>query len=157
MLKRHKLFLLSVWEKMIEGLMESAIGILLYFFPGQKLHDILNYFIRYELSEDPDDWLMSHAQILFSHFSITGQNFLSFYLLSHGVVKIFLVYNLLKKRYWAYPVALLVFIAFTVYQIHLYLQAHALWMLVLIVLDVLVVISTGLEYKHILKLQKKDA
>jgi uncharacterized membrane protein len=36
-------------------------------------------------------------------FSVGTQNFDVFYLLSHGIVKLFLVAALLKNKLWAYP------------------------------------------------------
>lgn len=150
----HKFFLLSVFIKLLEGLFESVIGVFLYFFPATTLNNLLNYFVRIELGEDPDDWLMTHLVQNLPQISIETQNFLAFYLFSHGLVKLVLVYSLLKKHYWAYPIALVVFTLFTIYQVHLYLLQHSPWMIALIIMDILVVILTSIEYKHILSEKK---
>lgn len=152
----HRLFIISIIIKFLEGLSESLIGIFLYLFPGQQLYSFFNYFVTIELSEDANDPVAIYLKQAIQGFTDSSQHFLVFYLLSHGIIKIVLIYFLFKKLYWAYPVAIIAFSLFTVYQTYLYLQQHSLWMLVFIGLDVMVVWLTTLEYRHILHLKKNE-
>src|SRR6266480_595407 len=71
------------------------------------------------------------------------------YLLWHGAVKVGLVAALLRGQRWAYPAAIVAFLAFLVYQISRYAHTHAPELLVLSVLDVLVILLTWLEYRRL--------
>ena len=68
------------------------------------------------------------------------------YLLWHGVVKVGLVTALLLRRRWAYPVAILAFLLFLLYQVYRYSHTYAPELLVLSVIDVIVIVLTWFEY-----------
>jgi uncharacterized membrane protein len=101
------------------------------------------------LSEDPKDAMANYLIREISKISASSQIFGSFYLLSHGVIKVFLVISLLQRRLWAYPAAIVFFTAFMLYQIYRYQLTHSLWLIFLTVLDFLVVIFTLLEYRNL--------
>ncbi|HVH78741.1 MAG TPA: DUF2127 domain-containing protein, partial [Stellaceae bacterium] len=69
------------------------------------------------------------------------------YLLSHGAVKLALVVALLCGMLWAYPVSIVVFTAFIVYQLCLFTLSHAIGLIVLTVFDLLVIWLIWLEYR----------
>ena len=74
--------------------------------------------------------------------------FISLYLLSHGIVKLGLIIALWKEKRWAYPLAIVVFGGFIVYQIYKYAIQPSLVLLVLTDLDMAVIILTWLEWRH---------
>src|SRR4051812_1637074 len=47
-----------------------------------------------------------------------GSSVGAFYFLSHGIVKVFLVWGLITKRLWAYPVSMFLLGIFSLYQIY---------------------------------------
>lgn len=65
------------------------------------------------------------------------------------MVKLFIVYNILKKKYWAYPLAIVAFSAFAIYQTYLYISSPSIIMAILIVMDVVTAILTYIEYRNI--------
>jgi uncharacterized membrane protein len=71
-----------------------------------------------ELIEDPNDFVAIHLLSIAQNFTVGTQHFYAFYLLSHGVVKVFLVIGLLRNKLWAYPVSLVVLGLFIVYQLY---------------------------------------
>ncbi len=77
------------------------------------------------------------------------QRFLALYLLGHGVVKLWLIVGLLRERLWYYPVALVVFALFIVYQLYRFSFTHSVWLLLISVVDVVVIGLTWHEYRYL--------
>jgi uncharacterized membrane protein len=100
-----------------------------------------------ELAEDPRDLIANYFLYAASHLSLSGQRFAAAYLLSHGVIKIGLVWALLKRKLWAYPLSIIVFGAFIVYQLYRYTFTHGLGLIALSVFDLLVIWLIYLEYR----------
>ena len=73
------------------------------------------------------------------------------YLVTHGVIKIVLVVNLLRNRLWAYPAAIVVFILFGLYQTYYLLLGYSFWLLALTILDVIIIVLTWHEYRYRLR------
>ena len=71
--------------------------------------------------------------------SIGTKHFVAFYLLSHGAVKLWVIIGLMRERLWYYPVALVIFTLFIVYQIHRYTLTHSVSLLLITVIDLVVI------------------
>src|SRR6266404_2415578 len=101
----HELFKISILLKGLHALLELVGGLFLLFVSTGTIARILTWLTRNELIEDPHDitarFLLHAGQQLLS-----GKQFASLYLLSHGAIKIGLVIGLLKNRLWAYPASL---------------------------------------------------
>jgi uncharacterized membrane protein len=83
---------------------------------------------------------------LAQNFTVSTQRFYAFYLLSHGVIRVFLVVGLLRNKPWAYPVSLVVFGLFIVYQLYRFSYTHGIGLIVLTVFDVIVMGLIWREY-----------
>jgi len=83
---------------------------------------------------------------LAQNFSVQEQNFYAFYLLSHGVVKLFLVVGLLKGKLWSYPASLIVLGLFILYQLYRYSYTHGVGLIALTVFDIVVMALIWHEY-----------
>ena len=81
------------------------------------------------------------------NFSVAQHDFFAFYLLSHGVVKLILVYGLLKEKLWAYPASFVVFGAFIVYQLYRYSFTHEVSLIGLSIFDLFVIALAVHEYR----------
>jgi uncharacterized membrane protein len=142
-----RIFDVSVTLKGIDGLLEVVGGILLLFLSPDKLNAIVQFLTQHELSEDPNDLIATHL-VRYAHtFTTSVSLFLAAYLLSHGLVKIFLVVAVLNEKLWAYPLMiafLLIFIAYQVYQLALKLS---IGLLLLTLFDLFIVLLTVLEYR----------
>jgi len=127
--------------------METAGGVLLWLMKPSAMDWALHFLFQHELSRDPHDFFARH--VLHFHASLTHGSvvFASLYLLTHGAVKIVLAVALWMNDLWAYPLAIFVFGAFTVYQIYRYSHTHSIALLVLTVLDIAIVLLTWAEYR----------
>jgi uncharacterized membrane protein len=106
--------------------------VLLLAFPPSTIHRFIVELTHNELS-----------------LSAGAERFAALYLLSHGVIKVVLVYALLKGKLWAYPWAMAVFAGFGVYQIYRYFVHPSGWLIALTVLDVAVILLTWAEWRRL--------
>ena len=149
--KIHLVFVVSVLLKALNGVLEILLGIAFLF--TSALAGIIQTLIQSELIEDPAD-LVANAIQNFLPFLTHSQYFISIYLLSHGIIKIFLVAGLLRNKLWAYPAALVVFTLFIVYQLYRYSFTHSIWLILLTIFDLFVIWLTWHEYR-VLQMQKR--
>jgi uncharacterized membrane protein len=145
----HLLFSISVIGKGLDGVLEVAGGVLLFFVPPTRIHSTLRVLTQHELSEDPRDLIAGYLLNSTRHLTVAVTTFAALYLLWHGIVKIGLVAALLLKRRWAYPAAIAAFSLFLAYQLYRYSHSHAPELLVLSIVDVIVIYLTWLEYKRL--------
>lgn len=141
--------LVGVFLKGVDGALEMlGAALLLAAGPGQ-ISRIVWALTRHELSEDPHDFVATHLLQAARHLSKGAERFASVYLASHGILKIALVWALLRSKLWAYPLAIVVFVGFGVYQMYRYALSHSPAMLALTALDVFVILLTWLEYRRL--------
>lgn len=145
----HIVFNISIVAKGIDGVLEIAGGILLFFISPAQVSRILRALTQHELSEDKHDVIARYLFNIIHHFYAGAELFASIYLLWHGAVKVALVVALLLKQRWAYPTAMIAFLLFIAYQLYRYSHTHAFSLIVLSVIDVFVIIMTWLEYKRL--------
>jgi uncharacterized membrane protein len=80
---------------------------------------------------------------------VGGKGFAAIYLLSHGVIKLTLVWALLGGKLWAFPVSMVVFGGFIVYQLYRYTFTHEWMLIALSIFDIFVIALIYLEYRAI--------
>ncbi len=145
----HRLFNISLFLKGLTGVFEIILGVAAAFISRDLLLYWVNLLTRRELLQDPGDVFAQYMITTAQQYSISAQLFVSVYFLIHGFVKILLIYALLKQKLWAFPVAIIVFGLFLACQIYEYIQSPQLSLVVLSVLDIIVIVLTYIEYKHI--------
>lgn len=79
----------------------------------------------------------------------SAKSYVFWYLFSHGVVRAGLAYSLLKEYLWAYPVALVVLAAFTIYQVDLLINHFSIGLVGLIIFNLLVFALTWYEWRRL--------
>ncbi|MEP7162571.1 MAG: DUF2127 domain-containing protein, partial [Candidatus Moraniibacteriota bacterium] len=121
----HLFFEMSVILKGIHAVIEVVGGLALFVISQEFIVHTLYSITQEELNEDPRDFIATSLLSSASQFTVGGQHFAAFYLLSHGLLKGFLVANLLREKLWAYPAAIVVFGFFIVYQTYRYSITHS--------------------------------
>ena len=150
----HVGFDIGLLLKALNALAEIIGGFALFFLPHERLKTLITFVTRGELLEDPNDFIMNHLINLGQSFGINLWHFMIFYLLSHGIIKLTVLFLLWKKKLWAYPLSVAVFIGFIIYQLHRFTSSNSIFMLLLTILDIVMIVLTILEYKRIKKEQK---
>ena len=145
----HVLFQLTLLCKALFAAAEILAGIGAYFVTQQFVFELVDRLTRLELFQDPHDLIASYLYTSAQHFSVSTRNFTAVYLLSHGVVKLWLIVGLLREKLWYYPLAIAVFGLFVVYQLYRFNLSHSLWLIVITVIDVVVIALTWHEYRYV--------
>lgn len=73
----------------------------------------------------------------------------SIFLISHGIIKLALVYALLKEILWAYPYALGILIVFLIAQIYALIISPGIGMAVLVLLDIFIIVIVYGEWQKL--------
>ncbi|MGC9602379.1 MAG: DUF2127 domain-containing protein [Minisyncoccia bacterium] len=76
------------------------------------------------------------------------QLFVAAYLLFHGMMNLFLSYNLYKNHLWAYSFTAVFTSTFLIYQVYRLAHTHSLVLFIVSILDFIFIILTWHEYKH---------
>ena len=153
----HISFLIGIIGKGIDGILEIIGGVVVMFINPVLLNRVVRLLFAHELSEDPRDKLANYLLKAAQDFSLSTQIYSSIYLISHGVIKVFLIMALLKRKIWAYPLAIGVFSLFIIYQIYRYALTHSILLIFLSILDAFVIIFTWLEYETVKKVALRNA
>lgn len=141
---------IGVVLKGIDGAVELAVGLLLWLAP-ETLASLLGRAAD-ELASETSTFRQDLAIAIgrLDHDLAYGPlTFVIVFLILHGVVKLALVYCLLKKLYWAYPYALALLGLFLVYQVYALLTQPTVWMLIFTLLDVAIIYLVYREYREI--------
>ena len=104
----HQVFEISVLLKGLHAVIECVGGLAIALISTETIVRIVNWMTADELLEDPQDLVANYLRHAAQSFSMSGKTFAAVYLLSHGVVKLFVVAALLRQRPWAYPLAIAV-------------------------------------------------
>lgn len=145
----HLAFEITLILKGVFALLEIIGGILAYFMTQELLLRLVVAITQEELTQDPRDFVARYLLQSAQDFSVSSQHFTSVYLLSHGIIKIFLVAGLLRKKFWFYPLAIIMFVLFILYQFFRFSVTHSFWLLVITLLDVIVIWLTWHEYRYL--------
>jgi uncharacterized membrane protein len=144
---RELLFRLSISLKGAHAVLEILGGLALLFTKPDAILRIVALLTQDELVEDPNDLVANYALHLAQALTLRSEHFATWYLLSHGVVKLLLVSALLRAKLWAYPVSMIVFGVFIGYQVYRYTFTHFPLLVALSVFDGLVIWLIWLEYQ----------
>lgn len=143
----HQAFEVSVLLKGLHALIECAGGVALALVSTSAIQNLVNLLTQEELIEDPKDFLATHLLAMAQQFSIGTKAFYAFYLVSHGVVKLFLVIGLLRGKLWSYPASLVVMGLFIAYQLYRFSYTHGVGLIALTLFDIVVMGLIWHEYR----------
>lgn len=147
----HYLFELGVSLKFLNGLLEMVGGVFLFLSTPESLSKLAAKLLTNELLGDPNGLVANTLLRAAQQFSANARVFASVYFLVHGIVKVGLVIALWKKKLWAYPLAGIVLVLFTVYQMYLFFHSGSLFQVFLTVVDVVILLLLWSEYKRVVK------
>jgi uncharacterized membrane protein len=149
------LFEAGILLKALNAVWEISSGLLLLLVTHTRAFRTIIDFAREEfIGGDHDDAIFRFAAEQLNHISVSTRNFIGIYLLIHGMLNVFLAYNLYRNRLWAYPLAAGVAAIFCTYQIYRLLHTHSLILLCVTIFDIAFIILTMHEYRYQLRTHK---
>ena len=152
----HIGFEIGILLKGVNGVLQIGGGLLMLFMSPSRVQEIMIWLAQSSWAEEPTDSIVKIIIELSQNFSIDLQNFFILYLLSHGIAKSFIVYALLKRKLWAYPLSMLLLIAFIIYQIYKYTVTPSVFLILLTLFDILMIALTYIEYTRVKKRQRAE-
>lgn len=145
----HKGFEIGILLKGVDSILQIIGGILLIFLNPSRLNSLVALLTQHELSEDPRDVIANFFVKWSLGFNLNAQHFGVFYLISHGTLKLILVFLLWRKKMFAYPLTIFSLALFIIYQIYRYTLSHSSWLIGLTIFDIVMIVLTFIEYKNI--------
>lgn len=141
-----KAFEIGLLFKGIDGLIETVGGIILLFVRPQQVTSLVHALTNKTLTQDPDDFIATHLVHFAKGFTEGAAVFAALYLLAHGIVKLVLVFEILRERLWAYPGLIVVTSGFIVYQVVHIIIKPTFSFVALTIFDAVIVWLTVVEY-----------
>ena len=141
-------FHVSLLLKGLDGLLECIGGVFLLLIKPEQINHWAQSLTEDQLSRDPHDFIANH--ILKTAHHLTGASLLfgALYLLSHGVVKLILVIEVLRGHLWAYMALIIVTTLFIVYQIYRITDQFSIGLFLLSIFDFIIIYLTQKEYRR---------
>ncbi|HLC53399.1 MAG TPA: DUF2127 domain-containing protein [Candidatus Nanoarchaeia archaeon] len=148
----HKIFKTVTILKGIHAIIEILLGITLLILTHNFISEVIVVLVRERLVGDPDFFISQYISQFGIDFSLSIKLFFASYLIIHGIVNLSMVYGIIKKPSVAYPISLVIFIGFLIYQLYDYFVTHSLWMLGIIIFDIIFIMLLFYEYNAHLKI-----
>ncbi len=145
----HLAFDIGVFAKGVDGVLEIVGGILLLVVSSERIGAAAVYVTHHVLHENSQDFFAHLLTQSVSHLTGGAKLFGAVFLFWHGAIKVGLVWALLRRQWWAYPVAMAAFAIFVAYQLYRYTHTHSIWLIGLSLLDCFVIVLTWLEYQRL--------
>lgn len=142
-----RVFAVALVLKGLDGLLEIVGGALLLIVTPQQIGAFTRLLTLHELSEDPDDLVANTIVRWAKDLSVSASLFAALYLLLHGVIKVVLVWAVLRDRLWAFPLMIAFLLVFIAYQGYLMALNFTWLMLALTLFDAAIVWLTLREYR----------
>ena len=153
-----KLFHIGMLIKAGAAIFEIGTGILAFFLTTNEVLYVTKLLVQGKLAVDPDNFLANHILDLGFSFTPGETNwFLFLYLAGHGVVNMFLVISLLKKKMWAYPLSLLIFGSFVAYEAWQVYFSHSPFLAAFTIFDLAVIWLIWKEYRYMQRKHRHTA
>ena len=151
----HRIFFVTLWFKAALALFEIGSGIAIGFTSRETLLELGLRAARH-IPAEQRDVVAAFLFRLVEGLSISARTFAAIYLVSHGVIKLWLVSGLLRGKLWYYPVGIALFALFCAYQLYRYTLTHSPWLIFLTILDVIVIALTWHEFRF-MRRQAREA
>lgn len=144
-----KLFSISMWWRIVYGVMRIFFGLALLKVIGAPLIEIITSIMEHELMSKSPDIIYTFISSLLTEHNFSVTYFLSFYFIFWGSVDIFLSYHLLKDNLWAFPISMVLICLFIIYSLFRFTFTHSLILLGVVVLDIIILFLINQEYKKV--------
>jgi uncharacterized membrane protein len=145
----YQWFWISVVLKGLISAAEVVAGVAALVIPSSVVINTALAIVHSGIAGPSSGFIARHILTNALTFTADTQAFIAFYLLSRGLIKVFLVVALLKKQLWAYPLSLVVLFLFVMYQMYQIVLTHSLIVIAITLFDLVVMYFIYREYKII--------
>jgi uncharacterized membrane protein len=142
-------FRVSLFIKAIDGTLQLIGGTLLLIIPHATLVSWLDKLSTQVMPDNNETLIAQLLHTASQHYSVRAEIFLSLYMLSHGVIKLGLVYGLLREKLWVFPLAFVAFAGLILIELDRILIHHYWGVIILLSFDTFVLTMVILEYRRL--------
>jgi uncharacterized membrane protein len=148
-----RMFAVAVTIKGIDGGLQFLGALMLMVIPPTLITGVANTVVTRDLLGDPNGTLATHLASAADNFTNGSTRWFAIgYLLAHGVVKLGLVWALVKRVMVAFPIAVVVLLGFVVYEVWRAVHTHSIALPVFAAIDMVIIVLVIREY---LKLRRE--
>jgi len=148
------LFLVGVFFKGLDGVLETLGGLIFLFLRHGALEKFARIVFKGELAEEPHDIIANYLINLAAHTSRDTEFFAAIFLLVHGIIKILIVTGLYLRKLWIYPLAEFVLGLFVIYQLYRFSHTFSVLLIFLTIVDIFIIFLIYTEHKRLSGLLK---
>jgi uncharacterized membrane protein len=145
--RTERLFKAALVVKGLDGAAELVGAVALLLVPAATVQHLIAEVVSRDLLGPPDGFLTRHLVAGTAEFASGDRTFVLVYLGLHGVVKLALVWALLRKWRPAYPVAAAVLAVFVGYELIRAVHTGSVLLPLLAALDVVIIVLILREYR----------
>jgi len=145
---KEAIFDVAIILKGVNGIIEFVGGIFLFFISSTFISRIVARVFSHELGDDPRDFLANYAVNFAQNLTIATKEFIALYIFIHGIINLFLFTTVMKKKYWAYPIALVVLCLLIVYQVIRLTHLFSWILCIITIVDVVFIYLMYDQYTH---------
>lgn len=142
-----RVFEISIVLKGINGVLEIVGGVALLFISPDQIRGWLSAITAHAVIGHHHSPLWHWFEHLADALDTRATVFAALYLLLHGVIKVGLVWALLKEKLWAYPWMIVALVSFVAYQCYELVVHFSWWMVALTVFDIFIIGLTLREWQ----------
>lgn len=142
------LFDLTLILKAVNGVFEMLGAALILAVPPTSVLRLVEFLTGGELTQDPDDPIISTIRDAAQSFAVHTHYFLAAYLALHGLVKILLVVGIFRGKRLAYPLLVIALLIFGSYEAYRGFLHHETLLQFFAAFDLLVLVLTIHEYRR---------
>jgi uncharacterized membrane protein len=145
-----RMFAIAVAIKGIDGGLQFIGALVLMVIPPTLISGVANQIVTRDLLGDPNGTLSTHLAKAANEFANGSTRWFAIvYLLAHGVIKLVLVWALLKKVLWMFPVAVVVLAGFVVYEVWRAVHTHSIALPIFAAIDVVIIVLILREFRKL--------
>jgi len=134
--------------KGINGILEFAGGIFLFFISSSFISRTVGRIFSHELGDDPRDFLANYFVNIAQNLTLSTKEFIAVYIFIHGIINLFLFTTVINKKYWAYPVALVILMIMMIYQIFRLTHRYTWTLAIITLVDLIFIYLMYDQYTH---------
>lgn len=135
--------------KGFDGVVELLAGLALWIFPSALTAALAPLLPKVAGDHPIRNFVAYWAGRMDQELSAGSHTFVVLFLLAHGVVKVVLVYCLMKEYHWVYPYGIAVLALFTIYQAYVLVTTPSWGVAAFTVLDVVIIYLVWREWREL--------
>jgi uncharacterized membrane protein len=144
--EEHVVYEFFLWSILLKGAIsaaEVAAGVAVFFIPPAFIVSTAILLLNFIPVPSVQSLLLEEV----AKYTTGAVTFVAVYLLSRGIVKVVLIWSLLKNRLWAYPASLVVLALFVLYQLYQLVTDRSLIILAISLFDLVVMYFIYREWR----------